>query len=187
MVTLFLVFWGTSIVFSIVAAPMYIVIHSVGGFPQKEIWECENNIRVGRHIEWLLFLGLLYHHASHAPARVLSLSYTHSHSHTHTHTHTHTHAHPEQIFNVSCHRFPWVQFQLHPIPVPINTPRAGGLFQSILLHWDKNRAADPVTCIGMFNFTFLCVWWRNSFLGSLTNLAFLFGHSFDMWNFLGQG
>ena len=32
MVILFLVFWGTSILLSIVAAPTYILTHSVGGF-----------------------------------------------------------------------------------------------------------------------------------------------------------
>ena len=33
MVTLFLVFWGTSILFSIVAAPIYFPTNSAGGFP----------------------------------------------------------------------------------------------------------------------------------------------------------
>ena len=33
MVTLFLVFWGTSALFAIVAAPVYIPTNSVGGFP----------------------------------------------------------------------------------------------------------------------------------------------------------
>ena len=33
MATLFLVFWGTSMLFSIVAAPIYIPTDSVGGFP----------------------------------------------------------------------------------------------------------------------------------------------------------
>ena len=33
MVTLFLVFWGTSILFSTVATPIYIPTNGVGGFP----------------------------------------------------------------------------------------------------------------------------------------------------------
>ena len=40
MATLFLVFWGTSRLFSIVAAPVYIPSNSVGGFPCRETSFC---------------------------------------------------------------------------------------------------------------------------------------------------